>query len=81
MKTNEIKKGMRVLLANGWEATMLDNAKGNIRYAEVEGYVTESGSIYAHDIVRVLNKEGEWELVELTDKQKIFQLMVRSSGF
>ena len=33
MLTNDIKKGMRILLKNGWYATMADNKKGNIRYA------------------------------------------------
>ena len=50
MKANDIKKGMNVLLKNGWYATMADNRKGNIRMAEVQGNVTETGSIYAADI-------------------------------
>jgi hypothetical protein len=55
MKTNDLKKGARVLLENGWHATIEDNAKGNTRVATVEGFVTEMGSIYAHDIVAVLD--------------------------
>lgn len=51
MKTNEIKKGHRIALANGWKGTMMDNMKGNRRLAEVEGHYTEIGSVYAHDIV------------------------------
>lgn len=57
MKTNDIKKGMRFKLRNGWWATMADNKKGNIRTATVEGYVTEWGSVYAHDIVLVVLDE------------------------
>lgn len=57
MKTNEIKKGARMILRNGWFATMQDNMRGNTRVAEVEGYYTETGSIYAHDIVTVF--EGD----------------------
>jgi len=53
MLTNEIKKGARIKLANGWLATIQDSKKGNIRFAEVEGFVKELGSIYAHDIVGV----------------------------
>lgn len=52
MKTNELKKGDRVQLRNGWFATIADNMKGNTRLAKVEGFVTEIGSVYSHDIVR-----------------------------
>lgn len=69
MKTNDIKKGMRIQLKNGWFATMADNRKGNIRYAEVEGFFTELGSIYSADIARVL-VNAEWIEVEHTEKQK-----------
>lgn len=51
MKTNELKKGQRVLLRSGWEAELLDNKKGTIRDCEVYGDYTECGSVYAHDIV------------------------------
>jgi len=51
MKTNELKKGMRIQLANGWKGTMADNMKGNTRLVEVEGIYTETGSVYSHDIV------------------------------
>jgi len=54
MKTNDLKKGTRVLLRNGWEATLMDNMKGNRRLANVEGYVTEMGSVYSHDVMAVL---------------------------
>lgn len=69
MLTNDIKKGMRVQLKNGWFATMMDNKKGNIRFANVEGYFTEMGSIYAADIARV-QVGDKWEKVETTAKQK-----------
>jgi hypothetical protein len=68
MKTNEIKKGMYVQLSNGWNATMFDNARGNIRMCEVEGVYTEIGSVYAHDIKRVL-VNGTWIDVEHTPAQ------------
>ena len=70
MLTNELKKGTRVLLANGWYATLKDNARGNIRCAEVEGYVTEIGSIYSHDIKYVCdNNDVVVEMVEHTPAQ------------
>jgi hypothetical protein len=50
MKSNDLKKGDRIVLLNGWEATIEDNKKGNIRMATVEGFVTEMGSIYMHDV-------------------------------
>ena len=69
MTTNEIKKGTRFLLRNGWYATMADNRKGNIRMATVEGDYTETGSVYAHDIVSVLIGDT-WQPVTMTAKQK-----------
>ena len=68
MKTNDIKKGMRIVLRNGWEATMEDNKRGNIRMATVEGFYTETGSIYAHDIAGVLI-DGSWVRPELSPEQ------------
>ena len=68
MKTNDIKKGMRFLLRNGWEADMADNMKGNTRLATVYGFETEMGSVYSHDITFV--KVGEaWEAIEHTPAQ------------
>ena len=55
MKTNDLKKGDRVQLRNGWFATIADNLKGNTRMATVEGYETETGSVYSHDIIRVID--------------------------
>lgn len=68
IKTADIKKGTRILLNNGWQGTMLDNKKGVTRFAEVEGYFTEMGSIYAHDICAALIN-SEWVAVEYTQKE------------
>ena len=54
MKTNDIKKGMRIKMANGWYGTMMDNMRGNTRMAEIEGFETEIGSVYSHDIECVI---------------------------
>jgi len=59
MKTNELKKGMRVQLRNGWYGTMADNARGNIRMVDVEGICREIGSVYSHDIVRAYITTGD----------------------
>lgn len=60
MKTNQLKKGTRVLMRNGWFGTMADNARGNTRMVTVEGYETETGSVYAHDIVQYQDADGNW---------------------
>lgn len=54
MKTNDLKRGSRVMLANGWAADIMDNMKGNTRLAKVYGFETEIGSVYSHDIVSVM---------------------------
>lgn len=71
MKTNDIKKGIRFQLRNGWYATMMDNLKGNTRMARVEGYETEIGSVYSHDIMLAETAPGskDWEIVEHTPAQ------------
>lgn len=69
MKTNEIKKGTRVLLRNGWQGTMWDNARGNTRMVEVEGFFTEIGSVYSHDIMAAKGPDGNWIPVEHTPAQ------------
>jgi type I site-specific restriction endonuclease len=55
MKTNELKKGDKVILRCGWNAEIADNAKGNIRMATVYGNYTEMGGVYSHDIVLYVN--------------------------
>jgi len=57
-ETNKLKKGTRVVLRNGWQAVLEDNMRGSIRMATVEGFYTEMGSIYAHDIAGY--KEGDF---------------------
>lgn len=71
MKTSEIKKGMRVRLANGWYGTMKDNMRGTTRIVEVEGYVTEIGSVYSHDIVsaQTITSGIIWETIAHTPKE------------
>ncbi len=69
MKTNDIKKGDRILLDCGWYATMADNKKGDIRLAKVEGTFTELGSIYSHDIISFIDRNGNSIEIEHTPKQ------------
>lgn len=49
--TNDLKKGMWVLLRNGWKAEVWDNMKGNTRVCDVYGDFHEAGSVYSHDMV------------------------------
>jgi hypothetical protein len=75
MKTNEIKKGMRiksVQLGAPVTGIMMDNMRGNTRMVSTKGsevgLFDETGSIYSHDIVLVETDSG-WEEVEHTEKQ------------
>lgn len=77
MTTNDLKKGTRILLRNGWYATLEDNKKGNVRMATVEGIETEMGSVYAFDIKSAL-VNGAWVAVEMTEKQKKSDAVVRA---
>lgn len=80
MKTNELKKGTRIKLANGWEAIIEDNMKGNTRLAKVFGFFTEIGSVYSHDIKYFRNDAGIWESVEHTPAQIKMRKQVASFG-
>lgn len=78
MKTNELKKGVRVLLRNGWEAVIEDNLKGNTRMATVYGYCTEMGSVYSHDISMYQDSQGNWHSLEHTPAQLKLKKIVGS---
>lgn len=78
MKTNDLKKGDRIQLRNGWFATMADNARGDTRMADVEGFCREIGSVYSHDIVRFIPKgpDARPVTIEHTPKQNKLRAMV-----
>ena len=80
MLVNDIKKGARVRMRNGWFGTMADNKKGNIRDVVVEGIYTEKGSVYSHDIASV-NVMGVWEDVTLSPAQQKSAKLIKSCGF
>jgi hypothetical protein len=63
MLANDIKKGMRIRMPNSWAGTMYDNAKGTIRMAEIEGFVTEIGSVRVSLGYKSVMVNGEWESV------------------
>lgn len=81
MKTNDLKKGARVMLRNGWQATIADNARGNTRMATVEGYYTETGSVYSHDIASWRDAHGAWFPVEHTTAQLKLRKKLAGLGF
>ena len=75
MKTNDIKKGMKiksVQLGAPVTGIMMDNMRGNTRVVDVKGtevgMFDEMGSVYSHDIVLVKNGK-DWERVEHTPSQ------------
>jgi hypothetical protein len=69
-KTNELKKGTMIQLANGWKAQLWDNMRGNTRMAEVYGDFTEIGSVYSHDIMWWQNPDNDkWSRVTHTKAQ------------
>jgi hypothetical protein len=85
MYTNDLKKGDKVILSNGWLATIMDNKKGTIRMAEVQGHYTEIGSVYAHDIAYAFTGvDGDtekWDKVKHTDAQLKLKSTISKMGF
>ena len=84
MKTNEIKKGMRiksVQLGTPVTGIMMDNMKGNTRMIDTKGseigLFDEIGSVYSHDIIEV-EVGDRWFKVEHTDKQLKLKEHVKS---
>lgn len=80
MKTNDIKSGTKILLKNGFYGFMRDNMRGNTRMVEVHGHNTETGSVYASDIVRAL-VDHVWVDVEHTPAQLKSAQMRKAMGF
>ena len=87
MKTNEIKKGMKVRTGQlGAPVTgiMMDNMRGDTRMVDVKGseigMFDEMGSIYSHDIVQV-EVDGEWKDVEHTENQRKLKSQVSQMGW
>ena len=68
-KISDVTKGARVELRNGFHATVLDNlVNGQTRLCNVEGIVTEMGSVYSSDMLHVLTPTG-WLPILHTPKQ------------
>jgi len=80
MLSNELKKGMHVQLKNGWFGVMMDNARGNIRMVEVDGYCKEIGSVYVWDIDAMCDTSPACK-IELTEKQIKARNAIKAMGF
>ena len=75
MKTNDIKKGMKiksVQLGVTVTGVMMDNMRGNTRlvytHGSEVGMFNETGSVYSHDIT-MANVAGNWVKIKHTEKQ------------
>jgi hypothetical protein len=77
LNTNDLKKGTQIMLKNGFGAVLIDNKKGNIRYANVKGIFEEIGSIYSHDIDQAFIN-GNWQPVIHTKKQKELNTLINA---
>lgn len=77
LNTNNLKKGTQIILKNGFGAVLIDNKKGNIRYADVKGIFNEIGSIYSHDIDQAFIN-NEWHPVTHTKKQKELNTLINA---
>jgi hypothetical protein len=65
----DVKKGTKVILRNGWKATIEDNkTNSQTRVATVYGDYTEMGSVYSTDIVEAMF-DGLWFVVQHTPAQ------------
>ena len=66
MKTNDLKKGHMIRLANGWFAIIDDNMRGNIRVADVDGICREARSVYMHDVThyRISDEQKAHEMAD-----------------
>ncbi len=81
MFTNELKKGDKVHLRNGWDAKLEDNLKGNTRLCTVYGTFTEMGSVYSHDMMSKENSDGTKEMIEHTPAQLKCKARCGALGF
>jgi hypothetical protein len=81
MFTNELKKGDKIRLRNGWDAKLEDNLKGNTRLCTVYGFCTEMGSVYSHDIVFKYNADGSTTKIEYTPSQLKLRQSCQAMGF
>jgi hypothetical protein len=76
IQVTQLKKGARIRLRSGWEAIVVEECDGNTLIAKVFGDFTETGSIYAMDVVST-EVDGKWIEVEMNEEQKCFEAEIR----
>jgi len=71
---NDVKKGSKVELEDGFVVTVTDELKGMIRSIQTpvmgQSKMTEGTSSYIFDWKYLIEESGEKKKIELTDKQK-----------
>lgn len=80
INTNDLKRGSRVLLDNGWEADVMDNMRGNTRLCRVYGIETEIGSVYSHDIIKAKIGDQWHDVTHTEDQKKLKEQIARIFG-
>jgi hypothetical protein len=75
VKTNDLKKGSRVVFRDGRAGTLMDSKKGNIRCVKVDGPYSEMGDCYMHDL-HMAYIDGNHVYIELTPAQVKLQKTV-----
>lgn len=78
--TKELKKGDRVVLRNGWMATVVSRPVGIRVMLKVEGLYTEIGDQYIWDVAARVTPGG-MERLTLTPKQLKTRSVVGAAGF
>ena len=77
---NKLKKGTRGVLKDGGNFILMDNRRGNIRMAQVDGlFGTEMGSIYMHDVDWV-EIGGDAVKVD-TSRYELQTMIIKKLGF
>ena len=68
-KTNDLKKGTKVLLSTGYTAELVDNRRGDRRRVKIEEPIQDEGDIWAYKIVQYCDENGNWHPIVHTKSQ------------
>jgi hypothetical protein len=63
-----------------WEADLMDNKKGTIRFMNVFGWETELGDTYSHKVIAYMGKDGFWHPTKLSKEQEKCKELERGLG-
>lgn len=84
IKTNDVKKGAKVIFFNGKEGEVMDNKRGNLRMVKVEVIfqpgMYDIGDDYAHNWEFAV-QNGVKYLVDHTDSQGKTRDLLHEMGF